>query len=143
MATSKTSRRKSGTKRRTNQRKVSPLLEFAGEWPYVTRKYMFGCDALLASGRLFCLELDGSIVLRVGREHLERALSVKGAEGWNPWSPGKPGDWVRFPPARRSIPKGLVDWAGTAYEGALSRKPSPKRRARTGMAPRAAVRRKG
>ncbi len=103
----------------------------------MTQKYMFGCDALLAAGRLFLIEMDDSIILRVGRGRLEEALRVRGSRGWNPWNPGQPGDWVGFPPVRRAIPKALAGWARTAYDLSLTRKPPAKRkRRRRNAAPR-------
>jgi hypothetical protein len=96
----------------------------------VTQKYMFGCDALLAAGCLFLIEMDDSIILRVGRGRLEEALRVRGSRGWNPWNPGQPGDWVGFPPVRRAIPKSLAGWARAAYDLSLTRKPPAKRKRR-------------
>lgn len=113
-----------------SRRPATPLLELVATWPFVSRKYMFGCNALLGKGRLFFIEMDESIVLRVGQDQLSRALRVRGSEIWNPWTPGEPGDWVSFPPSRRQIPKPLAGWARTAYEAALKRKAAPKKRAR-------------
>ncbi len=121
-------KKKTGTK--AKPRPASALLEVAATWPFVSRKYMFGCNALLGNGRLFFLEMDDSIVLRVGKDHLEKALRVRGSKMWNPWTPGAPGDWVSFPPSRRQIHRPLAAWARTAYEASLQRKPPPKKRPR-------------
>jgi hypothetical protein len=118
------------TKRAVARAPGSSLLQLAATWPFVTQKYMFGCDALLAAGRLFLIEMDDSVILRVGRERLKEALRVKGSQGWNPWNPGQPGDWVAFPPVRRAIPKALADFSRAAYDLSLTRKPPPRRKGR-------------
>jgi hypothetical protein len=130
MAGKKTPQRPRGRRRAPTTRPGSLLLQLARTWPFVTQKYMFGCDALLAAGRLFLIEMDDSIILRVGRGRLEEALRVRGSRGWNPWNPGQAGDWVGFPPVRRVIPKALAGWARVAYELSLTRKPPPKRKRR-------------
>ena len=107
----------------------------ASTWPFVSRKAMFGCDVLLARGRLFLIEMDESLVLRVGLHRLEAALRVRGAESWNPWNPEEPGDWVSFPLPRRTISDALAGLARGAYDHALSRKPSPKKKARRAKEP--------
>lgn len=116
--------------RKTTDRNVTPLLELAATWPFVTQKYMFGCDALLAGGRLFFIEMEKETVLRVGREKLAAALRTRGSRAWNPWKPGEPGDWVSFPPARKQISKSLAQWARAAYELSLTRKPPAKKKPR-------------
>ena len=98
---------------------------------------MFGCEALLAGGRLFFIEMEKETVLRVGKDRLKAALKTRGSRCWNPWKPGEPGDWVSFPPARRQITKARADWARAAYELALARKPArTKRRRRSAPAGR-------
>jgi hypothetical protein len=104
----------------------------ASTWPFVSRKAMFGCDVLLARGRLFLIEMEESLVLRVGLHRLEVALRVRGAESWNPWNAEEPGDWVSFPLPRRAISDALAGLARGAYDHALSRKPSPKKKAHRG-----------
>jgi len=127
MPTRKPAKKAAGKSTRKN---VTPLLELAATWPFVTRKYMFGCDALLAGGRLFFIEMEKETVLRVGREKLDAALRTRGSRGWNPWKPGEPGDWVSFPPARRQISKTLAGWARAAYELSLTRKPAARKKPR-------------
>jgi len=107
----------------------------ASTWPFVSRKAMFGCEVLLARGRLFLIEMEESLVLRVGLPRLERALRVRGAGSWNPWNADEPGDWVSFPLPRRSISAALADLARGAYDHALTRKPSPKKKARRSKKP--------
>ncbi len=107
----------------------------ASTWPFVSRKAMFGCDVLLARGRLFLIEMDESLVLRVGLSSLDRALRVRGAESWNPWNTDEPGDWASFPLPRRTISAALADLARAAYDHALTRKPSPKKKARRAKEP--------
>lgn len=127
MATRRSAKRPA---RNSTRRNVTPLLELAATWPFVTRKYMFGCDALLAGGRLFFIEMEKETVLRVGRENLNKALRTRGSRAWNPWKPGEPGDWISFPPARREISKGLAEWARAAYELSLTRKPAARKKPR-------------
>lgn len=91
---------------------------------------MFGCDVLLAQGKLFLIEMEESLVLRVGLHRLELALRVRGAESWNPWNAEEPGDWVSFPLPRRIISSAFADLARGAYDHALTKKPSPKRKTR-------------
>jgi hypothetical protein len=74
--------------------------------------------------------MEESLVLRVGLGRLEAALRVRGAASWNPWNADEPGDWVSFPLPRRTISAPLADLARGAYDHALSRKPSPKKKAR-------------
>jgi TfoX/Sxy family transcriptional regulator of competence genes len=112
------------------KRKVTPLFELASTWPFTTRKTMFGCDTLLAQGKLCVIEMDDALVLRVGREKVEAALKLRGAEVWNPWNPGQTNDWVSFPPPRRGIPQSMIDLARAAYELTLAKKPSPKKKTR-------------
>jgi len=123
------------TRARKTLRKVTPLFELASTWPFTTPKAMFGCDVLLVSGKLCVIEMEDALVLRVGRERVEAALKVRGAKVWNPWNPGQANDWVSFPPPRRGIPPPMFDLARAAYEVALAKKPSPKKKARRGIAP--------
>ena len=96
---------------------------------------MFGCEVLLAQGRLFLIEMEESLVLRVGLDRLDRALRVRGARSWNPWNAEEPGDWVSFPVPRRAISDALADLARAAYDTALRKKPSPKKKARRASKP--------
>lgn len=128
-ATRRGAARGRGAKAPAGPRPASALLELAATWPFVSRRYMFGCNVLLGKGRLFFIEMEDSIVLRVGKAHLETALRGRGSEVWNPWTPGAPGDWVSFPPAGRRIPEALAGWARTAYEASLRRKSPPRKRA--------------
>jgi len=116
-------------------RPVTPLLQMASTWPFVSRKTMFGCDVLLARGKLFLLEMEESLVLRVGLERLDPALRVRGARSWNPWNAEETGDWVSFPLPRRTISAALADLARAAYDTALRKKPSPKKKARRAKEP--------
>ena len=124
-------------------RPVTPLLQMASTWPFVSQKTMFGCNVLLAQGKLFLIEMEESLVLRVGLARLDGALRVRGAESWNPWNPEEPGDWVSFPVPRRTISSAFADLARAAYDHALTKKPSPKKKTRRTKGPGGRRRRVG
>lgn len=116
-------------------RTSTPLLQMASTWPFVSRKAMFGCDVLLVDGKLFLIEMDESLVLRVGLDRLDHARKVRGAASWNPWNAEEPGDWVSFPVPRRTISTAIADLARGAYDHALRKKPSPKKKSRRAEGP--------
>lgn len=110
------------------------LLEEASEGlPATSPKYMFGCDAMFAGGKIYAL------VWRTGQVAVKltdpmaygEAMALEGA---SPWSPGRSAmsGWVLLPEDFNDDLEGLREWVRRAhgYAYALSRIPEkPKRSA--------------
>lgn len=106
---------------------LARLEEAANGLPGVTRKRMFGCDALFADGSIFGLVWKhGRIGVRLPQEELYSTLmDRKGAEPW------KAGDmtmahWVLVPEGFHDAPRELGDWVKWAHGLALGAQRSTK-----------------
>lgn len=97
------------------------LEEAALPLPGVTRKKMFGCEALFAEGTIFALIWkEGRIGLKLPDPALAtEAMALPGSEPWR--AGGKVmGGWVLVPEAFHDDPAALARWVQRAHGLALA-----------------------
>ena len=108
---------------------MSILLDAVEGLPGVTRKRMFGFEALWAEGRIFALAANGRITLK----HPDLAQ----LSGTRPFmvrlgkKTARPARWIVAPESFHDDPHELRKWARKAYDLALAQPlPARKRRSR-------------
>ena len=108
---------------------LARLEEAAHGLPGVTRKRMFGCDALFADGSIFGLVWKhGRIGVRLPQEELYSTLMDR--KGAAPWKAGDMtmAHWVLVPEAFHDAPRALGEWVKWAHGLALgARGSAPKK----------------
>ncbi len=117
--------------------------------PLVTKKRMFGCEALFANGQIFGLIWKHG---RIGVRLPDAALYTKlmDREGASPWKAGAMtmAHWVLVPVAYHDAPGALAEWVkaghGLAVAGKKTAKKAPKATAKkTTEKPAVAAKRRG
>jgi TfoX/Sxy family transcriptional regulator of competence genes len=94
----------------------------------VTRRAMFGCEAMFVNGNIYGLVWKtGRIGLKLPDEAAYRSLlSTAGAERWSPSGKGAMGHWILVPEEWHDDPETLGAWTRRAH-GLVAA--SPPRRA--------------
>ena len=103
------------------------LEEAAMPLPGVTRKKMFGCEALFADGTIFAMVWkEGRLAVKLP-DGLEEALALPGAD---PWAPGgkKMGAWALLPETFHDDAAAIAHWVRRAHASALVAPPKPTKR---------------
>lgn len=116
------------------------LEEAAGPLPAVSKRRMFGCDALFAVGNIFALIWKtGRIGVRLpDPAAFEAALGRPGAVAWSVGDGLKPmSHWVLLPEADHDDPATLARWVGTAHGMAMALGPKAEKPAKPKQAPKA------
>lgn len=121
------------------------VLERAAEGlPTVARKFMFGCHALFADGKIFGLVWDGRIALKVPPEAGGEALArLDGAEPWSPNGKVTMRSWTLVPEGLHDDDDALRPWVERAHRAARAaakappkKKPSSKKPSRKKAPPK-------
>lgn len=99
------------------------LEDAAGPLPEVTRRKMFGCEALFALGNIFALIwAEGRIGVRLtDPAAFAEAMARPGAKQWSV-NDGESfmKHWVLLPEADHDDPAAIAMWAGRAHAMAIS-----------------------
>lgn len=106
------------------------LEEAAGPLPAVTKRRMFGCDALFADGNIFALIWKaGRVGVRLPDPvAFEAALARPGAGAWSVGDGMKPmAHWVLLPEGDHDDPATLARWVGTAHGMAMALGPKAEK----------------
>ena len=110
---------------------LARLEAVAAALPAVTRKKMFGCEALFADGTIFALIWKtGRIGLKLpDAAAFEGLMALPGAA---PWQAGEKvmGHWVLVPEAFHADEPALRGWAERAHALALAKAIAPAQKSR-------------
>ncbi len=97
-------------------------------WPHVTTRFMFGCLAYLARGKLFAFLVDESVVITRLDEDSRQRLAA-GHEAFAFRSKGKSiGGWIQVAVADESDLNGLTPYLRRSYEKTLVKPSSRKKK---------------
>ncbi|MHB8875307.1 MAG: TfoX/Sxy family protein, partial [Myxococcaceae bacterium] len=98
--------------------------------PAVSKRLMFGCEALFARGSIYALVWKtGRIGLRL--PDAARFAELMALEGADPWSPGKNmsmSHWVLVPEAFHDDTDALGEWVMRAHAFAMKAPPKGKKK---------------
>jgi len=90
-------------------------------WSHVTTRFMFGCLAYLARGKLFAFLVDESVVITRLDEDSRQRLAA-GHEAFAFRSKGKSiGDWIQVVVTDEAELDDLMDYVRKSYEAALKK----------------------
>lgn len=106
------------------------LEELSAELPDVTHKYMFGCDAMFANGKIYALVYapERRIALKIVDPAQQQELCA--LDGTEPWTPGqRMGNWWLVPESFHDDSEQLRGWVERAHRAAFSSSgPRPRSR---------------
>jgi len=89
------------------------------EWPDVTSKYMFGCLAYLARGKMFVFINEEDLVIN-NLDSTSRQAIAETHEAFPFESKGKPvGGWMQVSVNDEAELSEIIDFVRTSYEAAL------------------------
>lgn len=90
-------------------------------WPHVTTRFMFGCLAYLARGKLFAFIQDESVVL-TNIDEASRVAVTGSFEAFAFESKGKPvGGWLEVVISDEAELEDLMPYVRQSYEAALKK----------------------
>jgi TfoX/Sxy family transcriptional regulator of competence genes len=90
-------------------------------WPHITTRFMFGCLAYLARGKLFAFIQDESVVLTSIGE-VSRAAVTESFEAFAFESKGKPvGSWIEVVISDEAELGELMPYVRESYENSLAK----------------------
>lgn len=99
-------------------------------WPHVTIRFMFGCLAYLAKGKLFAFIQQESVVL-INIDDESRESLAASHEAFAFESSGKTvGGWFQVVIQDESEIRDIIPYVRSSYESALAKPSSSKRRKR-------------
>lgn len=104
------------------------LLTAAEPLPGVTRRKMFGAEAVFVHGRIFAAVHDDRLVMKFASQESFDALSRLGGE---PWSPAgnemRMSGWLRAPESFHDDDEAVAQWTRRAHAEAHALGPKPPR----------------
>lgn len=96
------------------------LDELSAELPDVTHRYMFGCDALFANGKIYALVYapERRIAVKISDPAQQQELCA--LDGTDPWTPGqRMGNWWLVPESFHDDAEQLRRWVERAHRAAF------------------------
>lgn len=103
--------------------------------PGVTRRRMFGSEAMFVDGRIYALvwNKEGRLGVKLtDPADREALLAVAGAESWSPGGKAVMQKWVLLPESFHDDQQAVAHWVRRAHaQQAASEKPPAKRRTAT------------
>jgi len=96
-------------------------------WDDVTVKSMFGGACFMVNGKMFAIQMDGTLAMKLPEELRQQALGLAGvspfyADGVKPF-----GVWIQFVLILSDNVEGALPWLQQAYKYVASL-PAPKKR---------------
>ena len=114
------------------------LEECTRELPRVTNRRMFGSHAFFVQGKIFALEWDDRIALKLHeRADFDALLALPGARTRSPAGDNPMSKWLLAPESFHDDPEALLPWVINAHQQALAAprpmKKKPKAKKRSAM----------
>ncbi len=109
---------------------IELLEECSRGLPGVTNKRMFGSHAFFVKGKIYALEWDDRIALKLhDRADFEALLAMPGSRTWSPAGKNPMSKWVLVPEAFHDDAEALAPWVVKAHRQAAEA-PGPVKKAK-------------